>query len=153
MKGDYASQFKDPRWQKFRLKVLEKDGFKCTSCGDGESMLHAHHLYYISKRKPWEYPIDSVLTLCDSCHDGEHEDPSEPKEWERLLMIVPRVPSRHEITSAIGMNFRDHGALSVDELTGAIAWSVELDGDYWAEIVAAYRDMENCRKGNKSKNQ
>jgi hypothetical protein len=68
----YKEDFKDPRWQKKRLEILNRDGFICQGCYDSESTLNVHHLYYMSSRKPWEYPDGALITFCDECHDAEH---------------------------------------------------------------------------------
>lgn len=77
--SNYSNDLKDPRWQKKRLEVMQRDEFQCSRCGDKESMLAVHHLFYISGRKPWQYPIWSLQTLCDPCHSGHH-DPSRCQE-------------------------------------------------------------------------
>ena len=42
----YYEKLLDPRWQKKRLEILNRDEFKCRSCGDDKSTLHVHHGYY-----------------------------------------------------------------------------------------------------------
>ena len=69
----YSEKLKDPRWQKMRLKVLERDNFTCLCCGDSSKQLHVHHAFYISKRDPWEYNHNSLLTLCLDCHKSADE--------------------------------------------------------------------------------
>lgn len=71
----YAIKYKDPRWQRKRLEVMQRDGFACICCGEGEEMLNVHHSYYVAGRDPWEYPDSSLITLCQSCHRGFSEDP------------------------------------------------------------------------------
>ncbi len=68
----YSTKLRDPRWQKVRLKIMERDGFACCKCGDGENMLSVHHRYYIWGRDPWDYTDDLLVTLCQSCHNEEH---------------------------------------------------------------------------------
>lgn len=63
----YAEKLKDPRWQKKRLSVMERDGFKCRDCGDDKKTLHVHHCAY-SGRNPWDADNAILLTLCDNCH-------------------------------------------------------------------------------------
>ncbi len=70
--ASYAEKLKDPRWQKKRLKVLERDGFECTDCGDDKKTLHVHHLNYAKSGNPWDSKLDDLETLCEDCH-GEHE--------------------------------------------------------------------------------
>lgn len=69
----YSEKLKDPRWQKKRLEVLERDDFKCLICSDKKSTLHVHHVEY-TEGEPWEINSDSLLTLCESCHDTESEE-------------------------------------------------------------------------------
>ena len=61
-----AFNYKDPRWQKRRLEIMERDGFACMCCGDKESELHVHHKRY--KGQPWETKDDDMQTLCVKCH-------------------------------------------------------------------------------------
>ena len=75
-RADYAAERKDPRWQKKRLEIMERDGFQCRECGDEDKTLNVHHRYYITGRKPWEYPDWSLTTLCYTCHDQHHKDES-----------------------------------------------------------------------------
>ena len=70
----YAEKLKDPRWQKLRLKVLDRDNWMCQICFDTESTLHVHHRYYLSNKEPWEYPMVALVTLCHSCHTLEGND-------------------------------------------------------------------------------
>lgn len=67
-KLSYAEKLRRPEWQKKRLEILNRDGFACTSCGDTESELHVHHGYYEKGVEPWEYPDESLRTLCGDCH-------------------------------------------------------------------------------------
>ena len=66
----YSELLKDPRWQKKRLEVLERDGFKCQWCLSGEDELHVHHSFYDWKLKPWEYQMRYLHTLCSDCHEA-----------------------------------------------------------------------------------
>lgn len=71
MAKSYSDKLKDPRWQKRRLAVLERDEWCCQSCYDTESTLHVHHRYYVWNSDPWDYPEDALVTLCESCHADE----------------------------------------------------------------------------------
>ncbi len=67
----YAELLKDPRWQKKRLEILERDDWTCQWCGSKEKTLHVHHLCYVHGRDPWESPIHELLTVCEDCHASE----------------------------------------------------------------------------------
>jgi hypothetical protein len=62
----YSEKLRDPRWQKKRLLVLERDGWKCTACGDDKTELHVDHTEYHGE--PWEAPDECLQTLCKFCH-------------------------------------------------------------------------------------
>ena len=74
----YSELFKDPRWQKKRLEILNRDNFKCVCCDDDKETLHVHHKWYEKGLKPWEYKGPCLVTLCESCHAREHllKDPA-----------------------------------------------------------------------------
>lgn len=67
----YAEKLKDPRWQKKRLQILERDGWACQICDDTGSMLVVHHCDYQRDKDPWDYPDELLITLCEHCHAGE----------------------------------------------------------------------------------
>ncbi len=69
--NDFYKEYKNPKWQKLRLKILERDGFMCQYCQDKEEELHVHHKYYEKGKRIWEYNEDAFITLCKSCHEEE----------------------------------------------------------------------------------
>lgn len=64
---NYSEKLKDPRWQKRRLEILQRDNWACTFCGDKETSLHIHHTKYTGE--PWEAPSEDLKTLCAHCHE------------------------------------------------------------------------------------
>jgi hypothetical protein len=68
----FFDQYKDPRWQKKRLEVLEAFNYSCLFCGEKHKTLHVHHVYYVSGRSVWEYEICELMVLCDECHASVH---------------------------------------------------------------------------------
>lgn len=71
----YASLLTDPRWRHLRLRILNRDGFACRACGEGDLQLHVHHTGYIRGRAPWQYPAAMLVTLCAPCHNRLHDEP------------------------------------------------------------------------------
>jgi len=69
----YADQYKHPNWQKMRLIVLKRDGFRCVNCKNAQKTLHAHHLKYNKKGFIWDVPHWYIATLCEDCHSEEHQ--------------------------------------------------------------------------------
>jgi hypothetical protein len=73
-KANYREQLLDPRWQKMRLHVFERDGWKCRCCGKEDKTLHAHHSHYRDGAEgPWDYDAQTIITVCATCHENEHE--------------------------------------------------------------------------------
>jgi hypothetical protein len=66
---EYQKKLLDPRWQKKRLEILQRDNFACRCCEDEKSTLHVHHLDYQRGKEPWDYENDDLITLCEYCHE------------------------------------------------------------------------------------
>ena len=78
--SEYSKLLKDPRWQKKRLEILQRDEFACQNCFDTETTLHVHHRYYKKGNLPWDYPEKSLVTLCEICHEYETTHAYEAKQ-------------------------------------------------------------------------
>lgn len=71
---DYKAQYKDPRWQKKRLEILERDKFTCRACGNKEKTLHVHHSHYEKGLNIWDDDYTAHLyCLCEDCHGSWHQ--------------------------------------------------------------------------------
>lgn len=68
----YSEKLKDPRWQKRRLEIMERDKWRCVHCADDKKTLAVHHTIYHKDAEPWEYEDAELITLCDDCHN-RHE--------------------------------------------------------------------------------
>ncbi len=66
----YSEKLKDPRWQKRRLEILQRDSFTCRLCTDTETELHINHKKYTGE--PWDAPSRDLETLCKHCHILTH---------------------------------------------------------------------------------
>jgi len=70
---DYIELLKSPMWQRKRLEIFNRDGFKCRFCGNDHLQIHVHHLIYLPNKKPWEYSDEYLITLCQACHIDEEK--------------------------------------------------------------------------------
>jgi 5-methylcytosine-specific restriction endonuclease McrA len=68
----YGERLRDPRWQKRRLEIMQRDDFACQICFDGESPLNVHHRWY--EGDPWDAPDEALVTLCEECHESDTKD-------------------------------------------------------------------------------
>ena len=89
----YKEKLKNPKWQKKRLRIMERDSFTCACCASRKNTLNVHHLYYLSNTDPWDYPDEALLTLCEECH--QREEKMMPVELIKLNMAIKNscVPS------------------------------------------------------------
>ncbi len=86
-KSAYAQSLLDPRWQKRRLQILERDNFACLLCEDNEKTLHVHHTFYKDDADgPWDYPDEALRTLCADCH--KDEGPEMKAQVTRLMQAI-----------------------------------------------------------------
>jgi len=69
---DYDDLLKDSRWRLKRRVILKRDNYTCTACGSKEKLCVHHTFYYQKPIKPWEYPDNSLITLCETCHNDWH---------------------------------------------------------------------------------
>lgn len=145
-KSDFWKHYEHPLWQKKRQEILTRDNYTCQTCYGTESQLHVDHAYYISGRKPWQYPNWSLTTLCKECHKGKHEvaDDDEPREeWEDamgFLLIGTTLPhvglaGVWDIACQIGMMI---SALNKQGVTGGTAL---------AQLVHALTEMREGIEG------
>jgi hypothetical protein len=142
VKKSYFEKLKDPRWQKKRLEVLSHHEFACQKCGDSESPLHVHHKEYFKDRDPWDYELDQLTVLCDSCHEEFHYN-------KDLLKYIC------SFLNLDGMDDRDSIALII---AGYIGFDIQklLEGSQWEDceyirhrydIGAAAKMVSNRMKG------
>ena len=74
----YSDLLKEQEWQEKRLEILKRDNYKCKYCGSTKNLC-VHHKYYLQypnhkKVKPWNYPNDALITLCNKCHYRVHKN-------------------------------------------------------------------------------
>ena len=109
----YSEKLQDPRWQKKRLQIMSRDGFRCVKCLSETNTLTIHHFYYVSGRMPWEYPGGSMATMCRKCHFEGHEDsssfPSFFTSWE--------LSASYEVKRQIQLSYHE-----IDHDEGVLFW-------------------------------
>src|SRR5574343_594541 len=91
----YLAKLRDPRWQKKRLDILQRDQWTCQLCDDKKTTLTVHHRYYLPRQEPWDYPDECLVTLCEYCHRAETE------AWPEIIDTMSfALKSRFWATSA-----------------------------------------------------
>jgi hypothetical protein len=100
--SSYSDKLKDPRWQRKRLEVMQRDDFTCFDTGAKDEPLNVHHCHY-SKGGPWETPTDLLMTLTEDAHKKrqrlEHrgeKEPDDPTEIDLFGQPVKELPGPDE---------------------------------------------------------
>jgi hypothetical protein len=103
--GSYKDYLNSDYWRAVRSKVMVRDKSACTICGSRDRV-SVHHLHYDSVRNELQ-DLDSVTTLCSSCHAAEHELKTESRvgtigSRDRILYLVSQWAKfgTHKVTEA-----------------------------------------------------
>ena len=141
----YQEKLLDPRWQRKRLEIFQRDDWRCQKCGSLQDTLHAHHLYYEKGAEPWEYPMDAYMTLCASCH--QEETVGMPVEEQELLATLRAAGYFHDHLFGLSRGFRYfsdvHGGDK--EMGIAILVLVMQDKALFDELCTRYVDTgDSC---------
>ncbi len=64
----YQEYLKSPEWQALRLKVLQRDGFRCQGCL-AQPAAEVHHTTYRHARSEFCFEL---VSLCRDCHRRLH---------------------------------------------------------------------------------
>jgi hypothetical protein len=117
----YQQKLRDPRWQKKRLEVFERDEWACQQCFDSKSTLHVHHFYYEQGKDPWDYAMEALVTLCADCH--EEETLYRPQEEQTLLRALKYTGFFHQQILEIATGFRFMAQVHIaDVMANVISW-------------------------------
>lgn len=91
-------------WKDTRLKIMERDGYKCQACARGLDDVQRHRVHHIYPLKeyirdgfdPETYPEGLLATVCDSCHTYSEGRPGLLKVPLKFPMAdYNRMVSRH----------------------------------------------------------
>lgn len=66
--GSYAAYLQSGHWRALRLRALNRDGFRCRSCGSKRN-LAVHHRWYVVLGAEH---LSTLETLCGKCHRKIH---------------------------------------------------------------------------------
>lgn len=144
----YAEKLKDPRWQKKRLEILERDGWACQGCYGTEGTLHVHHRRYLPNRDPWDYPNNLLVTLCEECHEAEKIGWQENLDLLEILKEHFLASHVQQITGALINNFKTRHVPEVH--ASAIAWFLSSTKEQ-AALLERYMNHLHTRGSNESK--
>ena len=94
----YSEKLRDPRWQRKRLEIMQRDNFTCTQCGNKSEIQNIHHWQY--SKEPWSAKNQDLTTVCRSCHE-------EIEHCKNLTKVFLRQPSFRKLVLNILATFND----------------------------------------------
>ena len=141
----YSEKLKDPRWQKKRLEILDRDGWACRECGNAERTLHVHHTQYAERTDPWDYQDTCYVVLCDICHKEEHRQIVWQKKF--IVNILTFNGAVASDLNAIGWfgHFLQCTVGSMKETTSFLEWLTSDDG-FGSLNNAILKYKEHCNE-------
>ncbi len=126
--GDYSDKLRDPRWQKRRLEIMQRDGFRCKACGHDDMPLNVHHLRYRRGADPWDCERGDLITLCEDCHAEAHESGGSLGDIEQFMQSF--------LDRGVPLGWLMDMALHVDfELPPGL----QLTDDEWRSLLIHFR--------------
>lgn len=131
----YSEKLRNPKWQKKRLKVLERDNWECQICFDKESTLNVHHRYYEKGKEPWEYDLNVLVTLCEECHQSETESIRE--ESTNILQALKKHFFASDINCIAAAIYYMEPVHSPEVIASALSWLIH-NPERMKIIVSAY---------------
>ena len=147
---EYLAKFKDPRWQKMRLEVFERDLFSCQICYSDEDTLHVHHRYYEYGNEPWDYPLEALVTLCEECHKEETQN--RPQEEKFLVAGFKKKFFSGEVNE-LAIAFHQ---MELQHLPGVVsstlAWVLTNPGLQRELVDRYFKHLRNKSKNGSNKN-
>ena len=108
MPNDYSKRLKDPRWQRKRLEVMERDKWTCVDTLESDDPLQVHHCWY-AKGGPWETPNKYLITVTEDAHNERHKIESDIKKT--LGLILANLSASDEV----GLTDLGHAFFTISE--------------------------------------
>lgn len=144
----YSEKLKDPRWQRKRLEIMERDDFSCKICMDCESTLNVHHSYYGKGLDPWDYDSEYLMTLCEECHkdvEQKREEILKHMTWEIPIYAIHGFATCGDdfLMSHISAAFNDEGTTT---MLAARAKFVRIAIERLEEIADAFEHGRKWRQ-------
>ncbi len=118
----YSEKLRDPRWQRKRLEIMNRDNFECQRCHSATSTLNVHHRAYLKNRDPWDYQDHMLTTLCEPCHERTESN---------LRLVLDQIASNEALLNWIEL-------FSKQENERAIEWSTT-----WIRSLMDFRSQTN----------
>lgn len=133
--SDYAAKYRDPRWQRKRLEVMQRANFACQECDSTTTTLNVHHRRYRKGAAPWEYDDHELMCLCESCHSQHH---NHQRAIEELLAGCDlfELPHLHALLVGYRGGIVSESGSPQEYVTDVLFPGNECRRAYWAGVLA-----------------
>jgi hypothetical protein len=144
----YSDKLKDPKWQKKRLIIFERDAWTCQLCGDKNTSLHAHHKKYTGYN-PWDAPDEDLITYCEHCHAivGYYDQ----VHGCVIVKVIkyPHIHAKSNFLFLVRVNGPHNPVVSIFELVDEeYRFHTHLFQDQWVGINELIKDITNGQDKN-----
>lgn len=72
-KQDFLKQYQTKEWYEISRRIKARDHNTCQMCGRNDVPLSVHHMYYGIGGDIFGVPDESLITLCEKCHESQKE--------------------------------------------------------------------------------
>ena len=88
-----------PRWNRLRIAIFRRDGFRCRACGRTSHKLECDHIVPLANGGG-EWDVDNLQTLCAPCHANktrlERRGRRQLLPWERGWAALVAGTNQHD---------------------------------------------------------
>lgn len=135
----YSEKLKDPRWQKKRLEIFNRDDWTCQKCKATDKTLVVHHLKYSGE--PWEIENEYLKTLCESCHELSHDDVKVDEAIKNLLDILSGFDSQtYRILTQFLIEIRNRNPERFKNAIFVLWASIAHDSNFYENMRLKYNE-------------
>lgn len=144
-KSVYLEKLRDPRWQKRRLEIMNRDHFSCQNCCDTKQTLNVHHQSYERGKDPWDYPDCYLITLCDDCHEIESRlrRETEDKLLKSIRLAGFLVGDLEDLANALSYH---HNGLRFYEVEVSVLTWILMQPDVMRQLTEQYFEFLEAKR-------
>jgi len=123
----YNDLLKDYRWINISSLVKERDGFRCRLCNSHDN-LQVHHRKYSGK--PWQAPLNDLVTLCETCHSNFHE-------YKNKIKAKKKAKASKKTATKLSVSKKDvkHFILFLEELDFKLFSTTKISSVYKTKLA------------------
>ena len=141
--GTSSERQKITAWTTLQSKIVHKKyNYTCQSCGEGNSVLHCHHIIPVSTDLEKSYNVDNLITLCQKCHSTIHKSIKSEMEFAKKILngdynILDKnwgkhikLPKKRVDYSHSNKKVHFSKIISIEKIGVEKTYDIEVEGDH-----------------------